>query len=164
MRCACGFESNRPERSSHFINLTRLLNTPSISFEDLFVQNHSYNCTNCNQITNHYESTLYEFPNEMEFLLIRLNNMLMIDNQIIRLNTKITNYDTDNIFVPNQQNLNFKIIAAIAHHGDNAYSGHYVIWVRNQNAWLRISDTQSRYYNNLIKDLNNIYLLVLKKI
>lgn len=90
--------------------------------------------------------------------------MIIRDGEIIKLNSKIINYDPNNILIPNNQNINFKIIAAIVHHGDTANSGHYVIWTRYQNSWLRISDTEARSYNNLIQYLNNVYLLILKKL
>ena len=37
---------------------------------------------------------------------------------VMKINTKITNYDVDKIMIPNNQNLTFKINSAIVHIGE----------------------------------------------
>ena len=125
-------------------------------------------CAQCNNTTVQLDQTNYIFTNQQRYLIIRLNNFIWCTktNAYVKLNSKITEYDTENILIKsNELAVSFRIISAIAHKGASNSSGHYVIWTRKPqgSGWLRISDNESRAYPNLINNLSDIYLLFLEK-
>ena len=95
---------------------------------------------------------------------MRINSFFYdnILNQTNLVNARIVCYNPDLIVIPNTNNYTFKIKAAIMYIGDSR-AGHYVIWKKLDNGWLRISDSNSIFYQNLIQNLKNIYLLFLER-
>ena len=132
-----------------------------LDFNELFINNTEMICNNCKDFTLHSEKIIYNFLNN-DYLLARLNNFIYINKRLVKLSNKIVNYDINNLIIPNIQNFSFKVISAITYTG-TSYEGHYVIWVRSGSGWRKISDTVGRYYPNFIKNLKNVYLLILKK-
>ena len=132
-----------------------------LDFNELFINNTEMICNNCKDFTLHSEKNIYNFLNN-DYLLARLNNFIYINKRLVKLSNKIVNYDINNLIIPNIQNFSFKVISAITYTG-TSYEGHYVIWVRSGSGWRKISDTVGRYYPNFIKNLKNVYLLILKK-
>ena len=108
----------------------------------------------------------YIFEQNHKFLLIRLQTTNIRNGVITELNSEIIDYDINRINLNANIPSQFKIVSAIVYIRGNKSNnyGHYVIWVRklNNNGWLRISDSVSRYFNNLIKNLKNVYLLFLE--
>ena len=132
-----------------------------LDFNELFINNTEMICNNCKDFTLHSEKNIYNFLNN-DYLLARLNNFIYINKRLVKLSNKIVNYDINNLIIPNIQNFSFKVISAITYTG-TSYEGHYVIWVRSGSGWRKISDTVGTYYPNFIKNLKNVYLLILKK-
>ena len=132
-----------------------------LDFNELFINNTEMICNNCKDFTLHSEKIIYNFLNN-DYLLARLNNFIYINKRLVKLSNKIVNYDINNLIIPNIQNFSFKVISAITYTG-TSYEGHYVIWVRSGSGWRKISDTVGTYYPNFIKNLKNVYLLILKK-
>jgi hypothetical protein len=81
----------------------------------------------------------------------------------MRLDSNITDYDTERIIFPNIDNVSYRIESAIAYLSHGTDSGHYVIRTRSGNGWKWISDDRARNYSQLAKYLKNKYLLFLSR-
>ena len=88
-----------------------------------------------------------------------------INGKIKPLNSEIIDYDENNITINANFPSHFKIVSAIVYQGNNQFD-HCVIWIRkfNNDGWLRVSDASARSYNNLIRNLKNVYVLFLERI
>jgi len=103
------------------------------------------------------------FPTNNKFIVTRIHNFNYEAGQLIRLDSDITDYDTDRLMFPNTFGITYKIQSGIAYLSDRTDCGHYVIWKRNGNSWKWISDDRARNYAQLSKNLKNIHLLFLQK-
>lgn len=67
----------------------------------------------------------------------------------------INQFQPNNIILPglnNIPNATYSLRTAVMRQGNNSVACHYLVWTRNinNNKWLRISDSYSTAYNNLI--------------
>lgn len=125
-------------------------------------------CNQCEKVTNQNLCTRYIFSSNHKYLVIRLHTANIINGKLVHLNSDIIDYDENKLSINANIPSNFKIVSAVVYSSASLSneSGHYVIWVRNQNnhGWLRISDTVSRSYPNLIRHLKNVYVLFLERL
>lgn len=133
-------------------------------FQDLFnphIKNHK--CKLC-QSLDKLEDTFYSFDQNQNFRIVRLNNVVF-DKKLKktkRIKTIINSFDTEKTVLPGS-NFEFRLVAAVQHIPSSDLTGHYVCWVRRNDNWLMISDTNSNVKDNFIKDLENVYYMLFEK-
>ena len=156
--------------------MARIEGQNEISFEDLFnnsVENTliDYKCSNCDFVKKKMkQSANYSFVNN-PFLIIRITNSIIKKNgQSIYLKTKISNFDSKKIVIPNDPTKTiFKVNAAICFQPSDkvnpSMGGHYTCWVRGkiENKWFQLSDTVVSEHMNFPRNLNNVSILFLNK-
>jgi hypothetical protein len=137
--CNCGNVISKKSNNTVFISCF-LSNKKTTKFAELFEKNiHDILCIKC-QGNKSEVNDFYVFPTECKFVLIRLSLSILINNnQLKRLNTKITDFDPDYIIISKQK---FKTIAAVVQDEISEKSGHFVCYVKNEKNWLLISDEQ----------------------
>ncbi len=78
-------------------------------------------CRQCNLTTNHRIQTSFQFPDTNKFILVRLHNFNYVNGQLMRLDSNITDYDTEKIIFPNIDNVSLifhmELIVAIMLYG-----------------------------------------------
>ncbi|CAF1118533.1 unnamed protein product, partial [Brachionus calyciflorus] len=143
------------------INLTRSTEIQSVSFTDLFLPTRfQWENSNCSHFDYFEEVKYYDFN---DYVIIRLNNVNFIMNNdgsssTIILNTKILNFDPNNVTISNQH---FILHSAILYYHDKL---HYTCVKRFNNTWIEVSDNQYTYNEKFLEHLANVYILFLKKI
>ena len=80
-----------------------------------------------------------------------------VARQAVRINSRITNFNMDDLLVPSSGRLNqcrFRIQSSICINGETLDTGHYYTYTRryNDDGWVKISDT---YINNFAKFTNS---------
>lgn len=151
---------------------SRINELESINFLDLFEphfnENLDFKCSNCNIETKNLKVEIIYNMDNNKFLIIHLNTATN-DHKFI--DTKIINYNTNEIIFPNI-NHKFKIIAGLLHHPDNYQDtddgAHYtsIILNRNNNNWIHINDLDYSKVNeteNFIENMKNVKMLFLEK-
>ena len=74
-------------------------------FESIF----EGDCDNCGRKTMQKDINKYIIPPCNKFVIIRINNYTQSSNGIrIRNNSEITNFDCNNIYIPNDNNFNIR--------------------------------------------------------
>ncbi len=136
-------------------------------FESIF----EGDCNKCGQKTIQKDSNKYIIPPYNKFVIIRINNYTHSSNgNRIRNNSEITNFDCNNLYIPNDNNIRFRVKSVIMHFSSTNNNGHYIVWTRFSifHKWLRIDDisgvSQVRNFANLKKSLTDVYLIYLEKI
>jgi len=136
-------------------------------FESIF----EGDCDKCGKITLQKDIYKYIIPPCNKFVIVRINNYTQSSNGIrIRNNSEITNFDGNNVYIPNDNNIRFRAKSVIMHFSNTNNNGHYIVWTRFSifHKWLRIDDisgeSQVRNFNNLKKCLTDVYLMYLEKI
>ena len=138
-----------------------------MNFTDMFslIKNVEIACHIC-KTSQHIVEKQIHFPKHNKFLIIRIN-LAEIEHNAIRLKTKITNFECQNINIPGAEDT-FKVKIAVQHiafnENNNYGGGHYVAWINlNVNKWMMISDTVCTLHSTLPNHLEDIYYLVLEK-
>ena len=146
-----------------------------IKFDQLFTHNNNnfttdFKCDSCNFLNKKLNtSTLYDFD-QTKYLIVRielsLNNFYFLDN------VKITDFNPDFIKIPGSETI-FYVKTAILYYPNNinhprTSGGHYTCLKRIENSceWIEIDDLKSsgNISPYFIKNLANVYILVLEKI
>ena len=119
-------------------------------------------CHLCRTQTEHEMNLNYKFGTDTKYIILRITSygFNRSSNSFYKYNTHISQFDLDDIYIPNQQNIKFKVLAGISHTGAIDY-GHYTIYVRNAEKWINISDQQASI-TDFPPYLENIYALILE--
>ena len=161
------------ERNARHISKNLSERSITTDFYSKFKSNSIGDCTNCCTETMQEYTETYNIPVLSKYMIVytSLFSWTQHDtNGSIKINSKLTGYDPDNIILPGQNDIRFKykIIAAIIRSGPFQNSGHYTIWVRHmkENSWLHINDIGNTYCAPLLNSgefLNDIQFMILKK-
>lgn len=58
----------------------------------------------------------------------------------------------------------YEVIATIEHTGDELTSGHYMSYILKNDTWYRCNDESVQPMSNSIDPIENVYILLLKKV
>ena len=114
-------------------------------------------CPHCNQNVEETTIRTYSPTTSSKYLLIYVNMFHFVARQAVRINSRITNFNMDDLLVPSSDRLNqcrFRIQSSICRNGETLDTGHYYTYTRryNDDGWVKISDT---YINNFAKFTNS---------
>ena len=128
-----------------------------ISFADLLksTPHEGYRCLICNSSATQRKTV--HIVNPKKYLLLEIRRFRLNT----KLHTQITNFNHKNITL---DNTNYKVVSAIAHEGPDLTSGHYGNYIRQENGWLKISDANAIPQKRFIKNMKNLYVLLLEKV
>ncbi len=119
-------------------------------------------CDKCLKNTPHTQTVSYASEHSNKFMIVRINLSMIKDDENIRYNMKIKNFNPFNVEIPGK-NLNLSLNSVIVHDKLSENVGHFTCIVHNEDKWYSISDTNSWCIKNLNENLENYYVLLLQK-
>ena len=178
--CVCGHTTYPVVHNTNHITVSPDYTKSTIEFKDLFrqIERNQFHCTNCRKHTKHSDYNSFNsnvMNNENKFFYLYIN-LFRWDNNLkknIKIKTKITNFNQNEILIPSHDdgiNLKFKVSSACVRIGETIESGHYIIWANSldSNGFIRIEDELSNYtsrrYQRLLTTLENVQLLFLERL
>ncbi len=101
----------------------------------------------------------------MNFLIVYAHNYINIDNRIIKIKSRLTGLNMPFYTIPTLENTRFTISSIIIRQGEEANTGHFKIWTKDlrNKAWLYINDNNVRSFMEMYKTLDNVLLIMLKR-
>ncbi len=113
-------------------------------------------CSICRIETKHSIRYCFYDLDQNQYILLQFVG----DNRI-----KVYN-DPNNTYLPSRSGeINYKIISAVVRNGVSHLNGHFLVWIRKMNelGWIKISDSNGTVYRSLLKYLDDVNFIVLKK-
>ena len=135
--------------------------TEKTSFKELLKNNTSYEyrCNACNALCNH--QSLLEIHEPRKYLIIEIKRFIAAGRNITKNHSEITGFNYADIRI---RGFRYKLLSAIAHHGDEADRGHYITYIRCNEGWTIANDNNITFRKNFVKNLKEVYLTLLEKI
>ena len=123
-------------------------------------------CRSCKINTDCIDETTLILPESNKFVIVYVPNFKYVANKYVKLNTRLDNINHQPLIVNNSTNTTFQINSIILRLGDTVNNGHFKIWAHNlqTNKWLLIDDSVVRVYKELYKSLDNVNIIVLKRL
>ena len=116
-----------------------------------FCGNKNLTCRKCT--THSCQSLCTSYQKTPSILLIQINSLSNLHGRPRKNNHHFGIYENIKLCL-----INYTLLGLIEHHGVFIYSGHYVIYIRQNNKWYHCDD-KNITETNLLTLSNNVYLV-----
>ena len=144
---------------------------PTTPFYSIFEHSDTRLCPECKQARIHVDRFAYKILQDNQYILIHLSLFIppsTAEEKPVRLNSKLIDFNPKLIKIPssNGQHIEYQLMSAVIHFGENLNSGHYIALCRDtlRQNWIKCNDTIIEQLNDLEDNIKDAYLLFLKRI